>query len=136
MPSQHSVSGLHSNITILDGQPLAPRESHPSCLPILVSPPSRLEGTCIAFCICSALIPPRAGRGSPAAVIPITHSLLAFELAHTMCDFTKNYYIYTSCLDPGTHFFRTSMDGSRKTACPRGPHERYIVQPGQCPLCG
>ncbi|KAI1814751.1 hypothetical protein GGS20DRAFT_585239 [Poronia punctata] len=30
-----------------------------------------------------------------------------------MCDFTKNYYIYTSCLDPGTHFFRTSIDGSR-----------------------
>ncbi|KAI0450125.1 hypothetical protein F5B21DRAFT_445872 [Xylaria acuta] len=54
----------------------------------------------------------------------------------TMCEYTKNYYIYTTCLDPGTHFFRTSIDGSRKTACPRGPHERYIVQPGQCPLCG
>ncbi|KAI0109596.1 hypothetical protein GGR51DRAFT_100584 [Nemania sp. FL0031] len=52
-----------------------------------------------------------------------------------MCDFTKNYYIYTTCHDPGTHFFRTSTDGSRKTACPRGPHERYIVEPGQCPLC-
>ncbi|ORY56708.1 uncharacterized protein BCR38DRAFT_414454 [Pseudomassariella vexata] len=36
-----------------------------------------------------------------------------------MCDFTKNYYIYTSCQDPGAHFFRTSVDGSRKTACPK-----------------
>ncbi|KAM5355745.1 hypothetical protein ACJ41O_002391 [Fusarium nematophilum] len=44
-----------------------------------------------------------------------------------MCDFTKNYYIYTSCTDPGTHFCKTSTDGSRKTACPKGPHERYIV---------
>ncbi|KAI1136993.1 hypothetical protein F5Y05DRAFT_93880 [Hypoxylon sp. FL0543] len=58
------------------------------------------------------------------------------RLVIIMCDFTKNYYIYTSCLDPGAHFFRTSMDGSKKHACPRGPHERYIVQPGQCPLCG
>lgn len=54
----------------------------------------------------------------------------------TMCDFTKNYYIYTSCIDPGTHFFRTSVDGSRKHSCPKGPHERYIVLPGECPLCG
>ncbi|KAI2621105.1 hypothetical protein GGR54DRAFT_639233 [Hypoxylon sp. NC1633] len=27
-----------------------------------------------------------------------------------MCDFTKNYYIYTSCLDPGAHFFRTQAN--------------------------
>ncbi|KAG6362418.1 hypothetical protein INS49_010648 [Diaporthe citri] len=40
-----------------------------------------------------------------------------------MCDFTKNYYIYSSCLDPGAHFFRTSVDGNRKLACPKGPHE-------------
>ncbi|EHA49175.1 hypothetical protein MCOR27_002824 [Pyricularia oryzae] len=52
-----------------------------------------------------------------------------------MCDFTKNYYIYTSCLDPGAHFFRTSVDGSHKHACPKGPHERYIMLPGHCPLC-
>lgn len=52
-----------------------------------------------------------------------------------MCDFTKNYYIYSSCMDPGAHFFRTSVDGNRKLACPKGPHERYIVQPGTCPLC-
>ncbi|RSM11378.1 hypothetical protein CDV31_006816 [Fusarium ambrosium] len=44
-----------------------------------------------------------------------------------MCDFTKNYYIYTSCTDPGTHFCKTSTDGSRKHACPKGPHERYIA---------
>lgn len=53
-----------------------------------------------------------------------------------MCDFTKNYYIYTSCIDPGAHFFRTEFDGSRKRACSMGPHERYIMLPGHCPLCG
>ncbi|KAG7058805.1 hypothetical protein JMJ77_0006176 [Colletotrichum scovillei] len=52
-----------------------------------------------------------------------------------MCDFTKNYYIYTSCIDPGAHFFRTSVDGNRSRACGSGPHERYIVVPGHCPLC-
>lgn len=52
-----------------------------------------------------------------------------------MCDFTKNYYIYTSCLDPGVHFFGTSVDGKRSESCPMGPHERYIVIPGHCPLC-
>ncbi|KAI1068550.1 hypothetical protein LB507_004842 [Fusarium sp. FIESC RH6] len=52
-----------------------------------------------------------------------------------MCDFTKNYYIYMSCTDPGTHFCKTSIDGSREHACPKGPHERYIVLPESCPLC-
>jgi len=52
-----------------------------------------------------------------------------------MCNFTKNYYIYTACSDPGVHFFRTSVDGSRKRSCPRGPHERYIMSPGFCVLC-
>lgn len=52
-----------------------------------------------------------------------------------MCDFTKNYYIYTSCADPGAHFFRTSTDGDRKRSCGRGPHERYIMLPESCPLC-
>jgi hypothetical protein len=53
-----------------------------------------------------------------------------------MCDFTKNYYIYTGCMDPGAHFFRIEIDGSRKRPCSKGPHERYIMAPGQCPLCG
>lgn len=52
-----------------------------------------------------------------------------------MCEYTKNYYIYTSCQDPGAHFFRTSVDGEKSQACPRGPHERYIMMPGHCPLC-
>ncbi|KAK8137692.1 hypothetical protein PG984_001072 [Apiospora sp. TS-2023a] len=38
-----------------------------------------------------------------------------------MCDFIKNYYIYTSCVDPGAHYFRTSMDGSKSTRVPEGP---------------
>ncbi|PBP28357.1 hypothetical protein BUE80_DR000741 [Diplocarpon rosae] len=53
-----------------------------------------------------------------------------------MCEYTKNYYIYTSCVDPGAHFFSTSMDGKKERRCSRGPHERYIVVPGHCPLCG
>ncbi|QUC17845.1 uncharacterized protein UV8b_02086 [Ustilaginoidea virens] len=52
-----------------------------------------------------------------------------------MCNFTKNYYIYMSCADPGAHFCSTSTDGSRKNSCPAGPHERYIVIPESCPLC-
>ncbi|KAH7114144.1 hypothetical protein B0J13DRAFT_460417 [Dactylonectria estremocensis] len=52
-----------------------------------------------------------------------------------MCGFTKNYYIYMSCVDPGTHFCKTSTDGNRKQSCPEGPHERYIVIPENCPLC-
>lgn len=52
-----------------------------------------------------------------------------------MCNVTRNYYIYSSCRDPGVHYFQTEMDGDRAQACSQGPHERYIVQPGSCPLC-
>lgn len=52
-----------------------------------------------------------------------------------MCDFTKNYYIYMSCVDPGLHFCSTSTDGSHLRSCPMGPHERYIVIQESCPLC-
>ena len=52
-----------------------------------------------------------------------------------MCHYTKNFYVYTSCVDPGAHFFGTSVDGQKANSCPRGPHERYIVVPGHCPLC-
>ncbi|KAK4240329.1 hypothetical protein C8A03DRAFT_13323 [Achaetomium macrosporum] len=52
-----------------------------------------------------------------------------------MCDWTKNYYIYTTCSDPGLHFFRTSVDGSPKHSCRDTPHERYIMLVGDCPLC-
>lgn len=52
-----------------------------------------------------------------------------------MCNFTKNYYIYSACSDPGAHFCKTSTDGSREQSCPAGPHERFIVIPESCPLC-
>jgi len=52
-----------------------------------------------------------------------------------MCEYTKNYYIYTSCQDPGAHFFSTSVDGKRDYRCKGGPHERYIVVADYCPLC-
>ncbi|KAH7142242.1 hypothetical protein DER46DRAFT_518153 [Fusarium sp. MPI-SDFR-AT-0072] len=52
-----------------------------------------------------------------------------------MCDFVKNYYIYSSCMDPGIHFCRIFIDGSPKHSCPKGPHERYIILPESCPLC-
>lgn len=56
-------------------------------------------------------------------------------LFSTMCEYTRNYYIYTSCIDPGAHYFSTSIDGSKERQCAKGPHERYIVVPGHCPLC-
>jgi hypothetical protein len=68
-------------------------------------------------------------------LIYLTLDILTILQSLTMCDFTKNYYIYTSCVDPGAHFFRTSVDGSRKRSCPNGPHERYIMLPGECPIC-
>lgn len=89
-------------------------------------------------------LPVRTGLSSPSNSSPALTVFNSFTttyihkhpLTHPrMCDFTKNYYIYSSCLDPGAHFFRTSVDGNRKLACPKGPHERYIVQPGTCPLC-
>jgi hypothetical protein len=52
-----------------------------------------------------------------------------------MCLFARNYYIYSACMDPGLHFFKTSTDGTRKNCCPKGPHERYIVLPETCPIC-
>lgn len=52
-----------------------------------------------------------------------------------MCNVTKNYYIYEQCQDPSVHFVGTSMDEGDTPPCPAGPHERYIVQPGICPLC-
>ncbi|KIN04079.1 hypothetical protein OIDMADRAFT_18174 [Oidiodendron maius Zn] len=52
-----------------------------------------------------------------------------------MCDYTKNYYIYATCIDPGAHFFGTSVDGKKEHRCSKSPHERYIVVPGHCPLC-
>lgn len=55
--------------------------------------------------------------------------------AFNMCNVTRNYYIYSSCRDPGVHYFQTEMDGDKTQACSQGPHERYIVQPGSCPLC-
>jgi hypothetical protein len=64
-----------------------------------------------------------------------TSLLFTRKLNAKMCDFTKNYYIYMSCIDPGLHFCSTSTDGSRQRSCPMGPHERYIVIPESCPLC-
>jgi len=52
-----------------------------------------------------------------------------------MCKYTKNYYVYTSCLDPGAHYFAISYDGTADERCPRAPHERYIVVEGVCLLC-
>ncbi|KIM99320.1 hypothetical protein OIDMADRAFT_126949 [Oidiodendron maius Zn] len=52
-----------------------------------------------------------------------------------MCDYTINYYIYASCIDPGSHFFGTSVDDNQKHRCPKSPHGRYIVLPGRCLLC-
>lgn len=53
----------------------------------------------------------------------------------TMCEWYRNFYVYTTCHDPGLHFYATSVDGSREYGCIYGPHERYIVTPGSCPLC-
>ena len=53
----------------------------------------------------------------------------------TMCEFYRNYYVYSSCADPGVHYFRTSTDGVGNVKCGRAPHERYIVVAGKCTQC-
>ncbi|KKZ61671.1 hypothetical protein EMCG_03780 [[Emmonsia] crescens] len=52
-----------------------------------------------------------------------------------MCNFFKNFYIYSACRDPANHFFRISTDGSSGARCDGSPHERFIVVVGQCRLC-
>ena len=52
-----------------------------------------------------------------------------------MCNYYKNYYVYSTCTDPGAHFFQIRTDGQPDPRCPKGPHERYIVVPGTCQLC-
>lgn len=79
-------------------------------------------------------IPPASLRLIVIALPPQPRLGQAYDTS-TMCNVTKNYYIYEQCNDPGLHFVRTSMDGNTLQKCPQGPHERYIVQPGRCPLC-
>lgn len=52
-----------------------------------------------------------------------------------MCDYFRNYYIYSTCQHPAAHFLRTSLDGSKDTRCSEGPHDRFIVVVGKCLLC-
>ena len=52
-----------------------------------------------------------------------------------MCNFFKNYYIYSSCSQPDSHFLRTSLDGSKDGRCSEGPHDRFIIVVGKCHLC-
>lgn len=52
-----------------------------------------------------------------------------------MCNYFKNYYVYSTCLNPIAHLIRTSMDGSKDQSCSEGPHERFIVVVGNCLLC-
>ncbi|EYE95456.1 uncharacterized protein ASPGLDRAFT_133459 [Aspergillus glaucus CBS 516.65] len=52
-----------------------------------------------------------------------------------MCNYFKNYYIYSTCTQPDSHFLRTSLDGSKENRCPSGPHDRFIIVVGKCHLC-
>lgn len=52
-----------------------------------------------------------------------------------MCNYNRFYYVYSSCLDPSAHFFKTTTDGDMHNRCARAPHESYIVVAGRCPLC-
>ena len=52
-----------------------------------------------------------------------------------MCDYYKNFYIYSTCTNGALHFIRTSIDGNATTRCPTAPHERYIVVQGTCQAC-
>ncbi|KAL0474815.1 hypothetical protein QR685DRAFT_567709 [Neurospora intermedia] len=74
---------------------------------------------------------------------PLDYPLIVIKLNSTpynclpinMCNFFKNYYIYASCTDPGLHFYKIELDGSPQGACPRAPHERFIVKGDKCEHC-
>lgn len=53
----------------------------------------------------------------------------------TMCEYFKNYYIYSSCSNPAAHFLRTAIDDPGAAKCPDSPHDRFIVVVGKCHLC-
>lgn len=53
----------------------------------------------------------------------------------SMCNYFKNYYIYSSCSQPDSHILRTSLDGSKESRCSDSPHDRFIVVVGRCHLC-
>ncbi|EKV06766.1 hypothetical protein PDIG_67430 [Penicillium digitatum PHI26] len=53
-----------------------------------------------------------------------------------MCNFFKNYYIYSTCSNPAAHFLRTEMEGTKDNGtCNDSPHDRFIVVVGKCILC-
>lgn len=60
---------------------------------------------------------------------------LKSSYAFKMCNYFKNYYIYSTCTQPDSHFLRTSLDGSKENRCPNGPHDRFIIVVGKCHLC-
>ena len=60
---------------------------------------------------------------------------IKFSTRRNMCEYTKHYWVYTGCIDPGAHYFKTSLDGRKDKKCKAAPHERYIVVEGKCPLC-
>lgn len=53
-----------------------------------------------------------------------------------MCNYFKNYYIYSTCQNPAAHFLRTTLDGNKDARCSDSPHDRFIVVVGKCLLCG
>lgn len=53
-----------------------------------------------------------------------------------MCEYYKNYYIYSTCRDPAEHFIRSDYDGTiDDSTCKESPHDRYIIVMGLCILC-
>lgn len=53
-----------------------------------------------------------------------------------MCNFFKNFYIYSTCSNPAAHFLRTEMEGTKdNSTCNDSPHDRFIVVVGKCILC-
>ncbi|KAH9204775.1 hypothetical protein DL95DRAFT_318765, partial [Leptodontidium sp. 2 PMI_412] len=47
-----------------------------------------------------------------------------------ICEFTKNYYIYTLYLNPSAYFMSTFVEGKKDYKCLRAFYEQYIVVTG------
>ncbi|CAG8950470.1 hypothetical protein HYFRA_00006966 [Hymenoscyphus fraxineus] len=105
-PPIHLAHNMHRASVCFESEPepepepaAVPEQSHTSA-----TSPTSSSTSCISGSLLQGSVTPRSSD----------FSITQLQLAFKMCEYTKNYYIYTSCQDPGAHFFGTSVDGKRE----------------------
>ena len=102
-----------------------------------------LSAICLHAIVCTASLHVLLHNPDKHADIVRTNSIITlyFLNIHTrtaviMCDFEKNYYVYSNCREPALHFVRYTIDGNAAARCKASPHERYVMVTGNCHQCG